>query len=110
MDGEQRLIEALKLIVDWTKWMATVEVGALAVIASLFKVENKASWSPVAQEALILTAGSFVIALVVASATILSAVELAQLGDPKKNVWTTRDSVVPLSLQTLGFIQAVCFV
>lgn len=38
MDNETNTLEALKLVSDWSKWLISIETGAIAIVGAVIKV------------------------------------------------------------------------
>ena len=92
MDDETNALEGLKLISDWSKWLITIETGAIAIIGAVIKVEN----APVPCLAKVFATTStisFLISVAAAAMLLLTLPEIAQMLRSDTNIWMTRDSV-----------------
>ena len=88
-----RSLEALKLISDWSKWLVTIETGAIAVVGAVIKLGT--STMPVLAKICATAAlGSFVASIAAAALLLLSLPEIAQRVTDGESVWMTRDRVI----------------
>ena len=104
MDKESNALEGLRLANDWSKWLITIETGAIAIIGSAIRVENGVlpDLAKVFGTASIV---SFLIWIAAAAVLLLTLPENAQMLQPDVNIWMTHDSIAGrlLRMNTQGF-------
>jgi hypothetical protein len=105
-----RSVEALKLLSDWSKWLVTIETGAIATVGALVKLGT--GQLPIsAKVCATLAVSSFVASIASAALLLLSLPEIAQNVGDRESVWMTRDSIIGrvFKLNTQGFAVVEAF-
>jgi hypothetical protein len=112
MNDASNMLDALRFISDWAKWLITIETGALAVIGAIVNgrrvahVQSARLW---ASAAII----SFVASIVSAAVLLISLPEIVQNIHPGINIWLTSDSVLGrvfgFDTQTLAILESLFF-
>jgi len=105
-------LEGLRLISDWSKWLITIETGAIAFVGAAFKTEGTGR-RHLAKVAATITVVSFVISIAAAALLLLTLPEIAQTLRADGNIWLTQDSVIGgvfgINTQGLAIVQAFFF-
>jgi hypothetical protein len=112
-EEETKILEALKLVNDWSKWLITIETGAIAIIGSFFTSSSIDNITLLAKVLAIASVVFFVFSIGAAALLLLTLPEIAQNLHPNVNIWMTRDSIAGrlFRLNTQGFaiLESFCF-
>jgi hypothetical protein len=111
-DQTERLVEGLKLINDWCKWVVTVETFVIGLIGTFFSA--KGATATVVDRALASAAViCFLVSIVGASMLLATLPEIIQSASASENIWMTKDSVAyrlfGFTTQTFAVIIALSF-
>jgi len=93
MNDKSNALEALKMINDWSKWLITIETGAIAIIGSVIRLDSVSS-SLLAKVFASASIVFFLGSIATAALLLLSLPEIAQMLRPDENIWLTRDSII----------------
>lgn len=84
MAANTQQAEGIKMISDWSKWIATVETGSIAVIGSIF---SKIPLNPLATNFLSLTIISFILSILAAACVLVALPAALQDIEPNEKIW-----------------------
>jgi hypothetical protein len=90
--SETTVLESIKLLSDWAKWLTTIQTGVIALIVSLFTSKN-IQISLIDKVFSVLSISCFVLSIVAAAMLIWTLPTIAQSIRPNMNIWNTGDSV-----------------
>lgn len=93
MSNESNALEGLKMISDWSKWLITIETGAIAIIGGVIKLDSVSS-SLLAKVFATASIIFFLGSIATAALLLLSLPEITQTLRPDTNIWLTRDSII----------------
>lgn len=112
MNDNSNALEGLRLIANWSKWLITLETGAVSIIGTLVIAEHV----PISFLANIFATVSiicFFISIAAAAILLLSLPEIAKTLQPEQNIWITRDSIIGrvfrMTTQSLAIIESLFF-
>ncbi len=103
-DDTSKALEGLKLISDWSKWLITIETGAIAIIGAIVNADS-INTPYLAKIFATLSIICFLISVAGAAILLLSLPEIAQTLRSNTNIWMTRDSIIGrvFRMDTQGF-------
>ena len=116
MINDNNIMEVVRLISDWAKWLITIETTVIALIGSLSKSLPNAKtstgkyinidyWRLLAT----LTILFFLASIASAAFLLLSLPEIALRIQPGMNIWFSKDSAIGISLQQLAILESMFF-
>ena len=107
-------LEALKFINDWSKWLITIETGAIAITGTLFSQGTVGKATILMKFLGISAIVSFVLSIISAAFLLWTLPEIAQNLRPGENIWLTEDSVagelLRMNTQRLAVIESIFFI
>ncbi len=93
--------EAIKLIGDWSKWIATVETGAIAAVGAFFKTSSATVFSSWALSIAVLC---FVCSIALAAGVLLSLPAVVQDIHEQGRVWDRPATLGPFSPRLVNLV------
>ena len=90
--SETTILESIKLLSDWAKWLTTIQTGVIALIVSLFTSKN-IQISIIDKIFGVLSISCFVLSIVAAAMLIWTLPTIVQGIRPNTNIWNTGDGV-----------------
>jgi len=112
MDGTENIIEALKMVSDWSKWLVSIETFAIAILGGLFTKDN-ILLNKKARLYGTCAVLCFATSICFAAMLLLTLPDIVQTLRTSSNIWFTKDSVVGsligLNTQDLAVIQSALF-
>ena len=114
MINDNNIMEVVRLISDWAKWLITIETSAIALIGSLARSLLNISPQLInidyGRLLATLTILFFLASIASAAFLLLSLPEIALRIQPGTNIWFAKDSAIGISLQQLAILESMFMV